>query len=164
MNKGIKGKVEEREFKENEIPRSLDIRARESARHNENASLIVKPGLSWKCICPNKDCSNFSQYLIINTGFGNFDLNRTLHHLKCNKAEPSKLQANSARQETGCTRLLKALSFGFYKSKYQFYGISKENQKTQKVGETCERTYVFFEIALDVKWKFLSIECERLNK
>ena len=120
--------------------------------HNENAPKhrIVKKGHSWKCKCLNPQCfiQQNNEFIIVNQGFGVFDVSRTVLALKC----------------PNCQQKAAPTTCGFYKAYVRIYGMKKEND--EKVDQSYNfdvDLYSYFEDSVQIEWHYLNIQAKPLD-
>jgi hypothetical protein len=118
--------------------------------HNPRAPSFrtVKKGLSWKCVCPNPECTTSRQFIIENSQFGVFDLSRTTNKLRC----------------PICSNFIQARTFGFYKTRFKVYGVKENGEKIEDSGEYKDDIYYSYDESSHTTWKFLNIETKELSQ
>ena len=106
----------------------------------------VKPGLSWKGLCQNKNCEAYNHNVISNSGFGICKIKYQKNFAKCPLCE-KKLSNLS-----GC---------GFYSCRFTFEGCDAKNNNVKSGGIAGIENYTAFWKSSDIKWKWLDIQvCE----
>ncbi|CAG9318700.1 unnamed protein product [Blepharisma stoltei] len=110
----------------------------------------VKPGLSWICICDNEECVAYKDYVIVNSGFNEFNVAEEMWNLWC-----------PACNHTVCSS--KVLNIGFYKTDWRIEGRLEHGEKFDKNGSAASDNYTTFKDGNTVNWCYLKIETLELG-
>ena len=90
---------------------------------------IVKKGLSWIGACSNPECKAFNDTIIVNQGYGVFDLQAVYVDIVC------PICNTAIDTPTGC---------GVYKGKLNYYGVTENNEEKKGKIEFSESEYKYF--------------------
>lgn len=106
----------------------------------------VKPGISFSSRCRNASCRAFGDYIVVNKGYGGFDIARISGNLPCpvcrSLAEPS----------TNCR---------FYKAMWVFQGQIEDGEVVTRKGRTEGSLYYTYREGSTVKWRYLHVTVSR---
>lgn len=125
---------------------SLDSVVRKQLVKSGLAYRKVKPGISFSSRCRNPNCKAFGAYIVVNKGFGDFDIARVSGLLPCPVCE------SLAEPSTNCR---------FYKAKWVFQGQRENGEVATRKGRTEGSFYYTYREKSTVQWRYLHVTVSR---
>ncbi|CAG9334272.1 unnamed protein product [Blepharisma stoltei] len=105
----------------------------------------VKPGLSWRCECENEECRAYKEYVVVNIGFGSFDVAKVIWNLKCPECKQG-------------IEIGKISNIGFHKTDWRIDGRLQSGKVVERSGEAGSEQYMTFQDGVTAEWAYLTIE------
>jgi len=127
---------------------SLDSVVRKQLVKSGFAYRKVKPGISFSSKCRNPTCKAFGAYIVVNKGFGTFDMAVISGYLPCpvcqSLAEPS----------TNCR---------FFKASWVFRGQLEGGEIVTRKGQTEGGFYYTYRESSTVQWRYLRVTVSSIS-